>query len=449
MKKSFQKWHGDISDLFPGDRPRNVIFDTDAGPDVDDTAALVMLYHYARLGKVNILATVSDSSSPYGAPYLSALNKYYGFPDVPVGAMKTSKSIVPLCDGKTFNIELTSRYDTDVTDGINARDAVRLYREVLANAPDKSVIIIVTGMQTNIADLLRSEPDDLSALCGVELVEKKVCFISDMGGEWPEGNIEFNIEMDVSAAQTVAERCPVPVVYSGFTVGDKIMTGPNPDALEIDSPLRLAWWERPSWDQTAVILAVEGVKDFWTLRRGDVYFDDDGRNHFVENDTDGARFFIVPNEEKNSVIADYISDMANSVKKNSTDKYKIKSILAENTALSDGWTRITADSDVRISYTLGKALMRSCRDGAEMSVSFFGKVAHIYGARTLGGGGFEVLADGERVSLVDTASDTEPTYLSEHLFSVIFDNNAEHTVSLRATGQAPVYIDFIKMVSDI
>ncbi len=76
------KWSGALTDPSTDTSVKNIIFDSDSGPDSDDTAALTMLLNYANLGKVNLLATVCDTSTPYGALYLDAINTYYGHPEV-------------------------------------------------------------------------------------------------------------------------------------------------------------------------------------------------------------------------------------------------------------------------------------------------------------------------------------------------------------------------------
>ena len=52
----FVKWNDKWPE--PSESVANIIFDTDIGPDYDDTGVAVMLHNYANKGKVNILAIV-------------------------------------------------------------------------------------------------------------------------------------------------------------------------------------------------------------------------------------------------------------------------------------------------------------------------------------------------------------------------------------------------------
>ena len=237
-------------------------------------------------GKINFLGTVCDTSTPYGASCLDALNTYYGRPDLPVGTMKSRDDIFADCRGFTFNKTVTARYETDIPDGLHAPDAVDVYRELLASQPDHSVTIVATGMLTNLYDLLRSEG-------GLELVQQKVKLVSCMGGSFPVGR-EFNIENDPIAAQYVVDHWPTPIVFSDFNTAasSRPATG----------------WMRPSWTipcawptirgsspgiLTSVLYAVEGLGDWWTMERGDVEIDDQGNNAFYANAETGARAYLV------------------------------------------------------------------------------------------------------------------------------------------------------------
>src|SRR5690606_8106714 len=71
-------------------RPLKVIIDTDLGNDVDDVLALDLLYKYQDAGKVEIAATINNKGNVYSAPFLRLLNKYYGYPGIPVGDVQKS-----------------------------------------------------------------------------------------------------------------------------------------------------------------------------------------------------------------------------------------------------------------------------------------------------------------------------------------------------------------------
>ena len=55
---------------------KNIILDTDIGPDCDDAAALAMLNLYADQGLCRILGITHCTSNPYGAGTIDAINLY-------------------------------------------------------------------------------------------------------------------------------------------------------------------------------------------------------------------------------------------------------------------------------------------------------------------------------------------------------------------------------------
>ena len=64
---------------------KNIIIDTDIGPDCDDVGALAMLNIYANQGLCRILGVSHCTSNPYGAGTIDVINRYYGRPDVAIG----------------------------------------------------------------------------------------------------------------------------------------------------------------------------------------------------------------------------------------------------------------------------------------------------------------------------------------------------------------------------
>ena len=432
------KWTGEWPNPAADTGVKNIIFDTDAGPDGDDTGALTMLLHYMNEGKVNLLATVSDTSGPFGVPYLSAINTYYGYPDIPVGTLKTKDNVLPTCRGNQFNINLTARYETSVKDGVTARDAVDVYREVLSKAEDSSVTIVVTGMQTNLMNLLKSEADKWSDLDGKALVAKKVKLVSIMGGQWPTGS-EFNIENDTEAAKYVCDNWPTPIVYSGYTVGEGVHTGPDTGKIEADSPLRTAWWMMNSWDQTAVLYAVEGDCGFWTLKRGDADFNG-SRNSFTENNVDGARAYLVEDSALDSKVAEKISALANAPKKNNPDELEIHAVNGNQAVTTGTWTQRTGLN------AYNGDLQTSAESGATMSLTFVGTSVDIYGATGVDNGKFDLYVDETKITTVDTSAAKAPTWHSQWLYTVDGLEKAEHTVKLVLTEDKAVGIDFFKYV---
>jgi hypothetical protein len=135
-------------------------------------------------------------------------------------------------------------------------------------------VIVTLGFLTNLKNLLDSPPDDVSPLNGEELVRRKVRLWTCMGGKFPnglfpDGGGEYNVGYDTFASVRAINDWPTRVVFSGFEIGAAIKTGERLRDLPEESPVRAAYrlfnglQDRESWDQTAVLYAVRGARDYW------------------------------------------------------------------------------------------------------------------------------------------------------------------------------------------
>lgn len=68
--------------------PARIIFDTDMDSDCDDAAALALLHALADRGEAEILAIAASSRYRWSVPCIEVINRYYGRPDLPIGAPK-------------------------------------------------------------------------------------------------------------------------------------------------------------------------------------------------------------------------------------------------------------------------------------------------------------------------------------------------------------------------
>lgn len=272
-----------------------VIFDTDMGPDYDDVGAMAMLHALADRGEAEILATIASTKYEGVAAVLNVLNTYFNKPDIPIGIPKGEA--LELKDFQHWTDTLIAKYPHKIHKNNEVPDAVSLYRKVLAQQADNSVTIITVGFLTNIAALLQSSPDEFSSLSGKALVNKKVKNMVSMAGIFPSG-MEFNVEEDARAAKYVFENWERPLLFSGFEIGDKIMTGlplihnaniknsPVKDVYRISIPQAEEDSEgRMSWDQTAVLVAVRGHKPYYKLKSGTIKVNEDGSNSWNSKGT--------------------------------------------------------------------------------------------------------------------------------------------------------------------
>jgi inosine-uridine nucleoside N-ribohydrolase len=269
-------------------QPVSIIFDTDIAEDYDDVGALAILHVLADKGEAKILATISCNSYETTAPAISVLNDYFGRPSIPIGVTKRREPNRPCTQG--WAQAIIQNYPHHVSSNSEAREAVALYREILAGQPDNSVTIVTVGFFTNIADLLSSSPDQYSPLNGKQLVHKKVKQLVSMAARLDEGKNsgkEYNVCIDVKASQKVFEEWNQPFIISPFELGVKILTGIplTKDSSIQNSPVKDAFTialqkdknetGRMSWDETAVLAAVRGAAPYFTVRQLNLKIKDD------------------------------------------------------------------------------------------------------------------------------------------------------------------------------
>lgn len=271
-----------------GGRKINLILDTDLGPDYDDVGAMAVMHALADSGYVDILATVSCNRDERVVPCMEVLNFYFNRPDIPVGAPKGENAPSFTTWHKTkWTDVLPARYPHRTKRTSDAPDAVRLYRQILSKQPNQSVTICTVGFFTNLKGLLESGADEYSPLSGKELIAKKVIRLVSMAGGFPEGR-EYNVKSDAPASIAVTKEWPTEIVFSGWEIGDPILTGKKLVKLPVENnPVKeayaLAFAEgdpngRMSWDQTTVLVAIKGIDPYFLSEKGTIFVDDNGGN---------------------------------------------------------------------------------------------------------------------------------------------------------------------------
>jgi len=296
-----------------------IIFDTDIGNDIDDMLALAMLHRYVDLSKVNLLAVTISKDNPWAAPFVDLTNHFYGHPNIPIGVVRNgvtpaSGNFIEAVASKKVGDDYL--YPRSLVSGEDAPEAVSLQRKILAAQPDQSVVFVVVGFSTNIARLLQSQPDKYSDLSGMELVEKKCRLLSNMAGMFGESPLpEYNVKEDVESARYVFDHWPTPVVTSGFEIGKAILypaASIENDFTEFENhPLVDAYklymkmpYDRPTWDLTSVLYAVEPAAGYFGLSPfGKITVDEDVVTRFSENVGGNRRYLTVSTKQVNKTLA--------------------------------------------------------------------------------------------------------------------------------------------------
>lgn len=259
-----------------GETPVPLIFDTDMDSDCDDVGALAMLHAMADDQEVTLLGIAVSSHHTWSAPCTDAINTWYGRPDIAIGAPKGKAAQSQSKFAKT----VAERFPHDLKTADQAEDAVALYRRLLLAAADRSVVIVTVGDLTNIADLLKS-PATASEPSGVELVKAKashwVCMGGNFIGKPAHDDLKLtnnNFTGDKAGSLYAVQNWPVRLVFVGREIGSVpsgLKVGARLKELPAEHPVRVGYEayfggttkDRHVADQTAVLYAVRGLRDYW------------------------------------------------------------------------------------------------------------------------------------------------------------------------------------------
>lgn len=270
--------------------PVKLIIDTDFDTDVDDVAALALAHAYADAGDVEILGVTVAGLHEKSAAAIHSLNRYFGRPEIPIG-VRRGKGVMR--ESKYTGL-LIEKFPTSF-DREKALDAVALYRKILGEAEDGSVIVVSLGYLSNPADLLGTEGDEFSPLNGMDLVAKKVSKYVCMGGAYPRQSKPGswgNFLPDPAAVKKVNNDWPTPVVYTGGAeFSQMILTGRAfiedlPEGSLVHDAYKLffaksGWAKGPSHhsaDLIAVHVAIKGFEPYFRETK-------EGHNHIFEDAT--------------------------------------------------------------------------------------------------------------------------------------------------------------------
>jgi len=251
-----------------------LILDTDMLTDCDDAAAMAILHKLADDGEVDILGTMVSSRYPMSGPVVDAINTYYGRPDLPLGVPKNGSGAYR--DDSCFLDKVAAEFPHRLKSNDDAPDAVYLYRKILSEEQDNSVTILTIGYMSNLAKLLKSGPDDVSPLTGMELVKRKVKIWVCMGGNFPVDDARDNVNFyrDAEACVYAIRNWTGKIMFVGREIGHNIFIGDKLKSTPLTNPVRRAYqlhrerfnlghWDHHTADPCAVLYAVRGARDYW------------------------------------------------------------------------------------------------------------------------------------------------------------------------------------------
>lgn len=306
--------------------PVRLIFDTDVGNDIDDALALGVIHALESRGECRLLAVVISKDNASCAPFVSAINTFYGRQNVPIGIVKKAGKTPepsPYLDHVVGARADGKQVFPRAIQGGPVPDAIDVLRESLAAQPDHSVTIVTVGFSTNLAQLLESPADETSPLTGRELVAKKCRLLSIMAGMYSETGRqkEYNVFIDSPSARIVYANWPTPIVASGFEIGLAIKY-PAESILHDYGyvkrhPLREAYehyqkmpYDRETWDLTSVLYAVRPERDYFDVSKpGEITVDDQDVTQFSPQ-ADGKHRYLIVNAEQIARVREALVQLA-------------------------------------------------------------------------------------------------------------------------------------------
>lgn len=245
------------------------ILDTDFSSDIDDCGDLVVTLAYHRLGHINLLGVVQDTTRSKGPGAIRA---------VCIGRAQPTMPVYSYQPGSTFDPTPTAQnnwpdwvYDNFAHTGVgltgSVTDSTTAYRTMLANAASP-VTIIGTGFATALDALLQSSADGISALTGAQLIAAKVRALYWVAGIWPTtGSAEYNLAQAPSQSHDLVTNWPatVPLIFVGIEIGNTVgVTGSTLSSTQsagdvVRGAFNQAGYAagRTAWGQVGVMAAAE------------------------------------------------------------------------------------------------------------------------------------------------------------------------------------------------
>ncbi len=328
-------------------RPTPVILDTDMNEDVDDAGALAVLHALADRGLAEILGITYCTSARWGVPAIKAIDRWYGRPDIPVGAFgrpgfldehadlsyirflaeaygpgedsavpggpepaaaparaeaapgnspEAAAAIVQAATAPGNNSEAASAIAQAATAPEAAPEAVGLLRRLLAGRGRADAVLVGIGPMPNLAALLDSGPDAVCPLPGADLVRRSVRSLVLMCGRIPEG-IEYNLRQDPGAARLVLTGWPTPVVVCDGELGGSLQAGarfcreaPRGNPVRTAYLLHAVGLDWACYDQAAVLAAVTGTRYFRFSAPGRLEVDKEGSGRWTADPSGNHRY---------------------------------------------------------------------------------------------------------------------------------------------------------------
>ena len=283
----------------PAKQPMQMILDSDFGSSTDDLFALMMLNHYIDDGRVNLRGIIVDREGEKNAQLVDIFNNYYGHPEIPIGlernGVKNPRCFIPyngIVDLKDAQGNPLFKRSVDVS---KLPEGYKLYRKLLSQADDNSIVVVAIGFVTSLAELFESGADEYSQLSGVELFGKKVKSVYIQSGRFESGDSLSGYNMRAASKQSAIfyDKLPknVDLIMSPSNIGDMMNYLPQDVLVDLSyteqNPIKAVYTNytcdtgQRMWDTNCLVNAVLGDKEYHMSPRGWVKFIDKGEESLM------------------------------------------------------------------------------------------------------------------------------------------------------------------------
>ncbi len=248
----------------------NVIFDTDAGGDIDDLYALALILKHPRLNLLG--ATTVSADTQARARVVAKMLRLAGRSDIPVFAgIRIPEAMkergVDASEYKNYLTHLDLVKADDPESGEEYGDAVEFILKQLSQA-DKPITLIGTGPWSNIAEVIKRADERQKSMIGS---------LALMGGEVHLLHTESNVHHDPEAADLILQS-GLPIFLATWSISQKLfftmaevkaLTGNSP------SPFNQALYEATQlwWDYGVEYkpgpLCYDSIPVFWAAGERD------------------------------------------------------------------------------------------------------------------------------------------------------------------------------------
>ena len=283
---------------------KKILLGTDWWTDCDDCVALRVLTRFIKKGEIELVGVGINACMEKSVASVDGFLHYDGISGVPIGIdmSATDETITRL----TYQYRMSEKA-VDYKKNEDAEDGVRLYRRLLSEA-DEKITVVEIGFHNIIGAVLESGSDDISDKTGLELFEEKVDKVYVMGGAYDKNpGHEYNFhyyERTRKGAHILCEKCPAPIVFLGFEVGEPVKTGGEilSDGDILKNAMSDFWTHhkrdlqgRSSWDPMTVLLAIIGdaEKAGYDLIYGKNYVDPKTGENTFTRDVNGNHSYVV------------------------------------------------------------------------------------------------------------------------------------------------------------